>query len=363
MQTSDESRAPAEGPLASRGPREPVATPWRHRFTRVEGVDLHWVELGEPTGKPPLVLLHGLNDCYLTWRTLAPLLATDRLVLVPDLPGHGLSGRPDASYELRWYAHVMARWFEALALDGVDVVGHSFGGGVAQVLLLECPGRVRRLALVSSGGLGREIAPTLRLAAIPFVVERLGQPFMGPGTRLALKATGDVLSNEEIRALGAMNAQRGSARAFARTVRDIIDWRGQRHTFFEHATELSHLPAIAVLWGDRDSVIPPAHARALAGAVEGVRVVLFDGCGHYPHHEQPERFMLELRDFLDDPAAPKARLREARGEQRRSRLSTWLAPPRRPHLWQKGAYRSPLGRSTRGAASGTNRPSEASSVA
>jgi hypothetical protein len=97
--------------------------------------------------------------------------------------------------------------------------------------------------------------------------------------------------------------------------------------------------------------------------VEGVRVVLFDGCGHYPHHEQPERFMLELRDFLDDPAAPKARLREARGEQRRSRLSTWLAPPRRPHLWQKGAYRSPLGRSTRGAASGTNRPSEASSVA
>lgn len=48
-----------------------------------------------------------------------------------DLPGHGLSGRPDASYTLRWYAHIMARWFEALHLDTVDVVGHSFGGGVA----------------------------------------------------------------------------------------------------------------------------------------------------------------------------------------------------------------------------------------
>ncbi|MGA3121832.1 MAG: alpha/beta fold hydrolase [Polyangiaceae bacterium] len=363
MRTSHEPRAPAEGPLPSTSPGVPVAMPGRHRFTRVEGVDLHWAEFGKPSGKPPLVLLHGLNDCYLTWRAIAPLLATDRLVLVPDLPGHGLSGRPDASYELRWYAHVMARWFEALALDGVDVVGHSFGGGVAQVLLLECPGRVRRLVLVSSGGLGREIAPSLRLAAIPFVVERLGQPFMGPGTRLALKATGDVLSNDEIRALGAMNAQRGSARAFARTVRDIIDWRGQRHTFFEHTTELSHLPAIAVFWGNRDSVIPPAHAQALAGAVEGVRVVLFDGCGHYPHHEQPDAFMLALRNFLDDPAAPKARLREARAEQPRSLLSSWLAPSRPPLLWQKGGSHPPLGRSTGGAARGADRPSEASSSA
>jgi hypothetical protein len=65
-----------------------------------------------------------------------------------------------------------------------------------------------------------------------------------------------------------MNAQRGSARAFARTVRDIVGWRGQRHTFFQYAAQLSELPSIAVFWGDRDSVIPPEHARALAEAVE-----------------------------------------------------------------------------------------------
>lgn len=56
-----------------------------------------------------------------------------------------LSGRPDASYELRWYAHVMARWLDTLKLSTVDVVGHSFGGGVAQTMLLECPERIRRL--------------------------------------------------------------------------------------------------------------------------------------------------------------------------------------------------------------------------
>ena len=282
----------------------------RHHFAVVaEGVRLHWAEMGEPTGKPPLVLLHGLNDCYRTWRQVAPRLARDRQVLMPDLPGHGLSARPDASYELRWYAHVMARWLEAARVELADVVGHSFGGGVAQTMLLECPERIRRLVLVSSGGLGREIGLSLRLAAIPLVVERLGQPFMGPGTRLAVKAMGDVLSSDERRRLSTMNAQSGSARAFARTVRDIIDWRGQRRTFFQRAEEISSLPPIRVLWGERDTVIPFAHAEALADSVEGVRVIPFPDCGHHPHHEKPDAFVKAVGDFLDSPAVPAARLR------------------------------------------------------
>jgi pimeloyl-ACP methyl ester carboxylesterase len=302
-----------------------------HRFIDIEDCRLHWVESGASAGKPPLVLLHGLNDCHLTWKNVAPALARDRRVLMPDLPGHGLSARPDASYELRWYAHVMARWLEALGLYAVDVVGHSFGGGVAQVMLLECSERMQRLVLVSSGGLGREIAMALRLASIPAVVERLGQPFMGPGTRLAIKATGDVLSKQEVAQLCAINAQSGSARAFARTVRDIVDWRGQRYTFFQRSNELAQLPAIAVFWGDRDAIIPPSHARALADHLEGLRVRLFEDCGHYPHHEHPDAFVKALHDFLDDPTAPKARLRpterrkaaKPQRDDQRSKLSFW----------------------------------------
>jgi pimeloyl-ACP methyl ester carboxylesterase len=286
-----------------------------HHFIDVEGLRLHWVELGQSMSKPPLVLLHGLNDSYLTWKTIAAALARDRRVLVPDLPGHGLSGRPDASYALRWYAQVMTAWFEAIGLESVDVVGHSFGGGVGQAMLLECPERIRRLVLVSSGGLGREITVALRLASIPFVVEHFGQPFMGPCTRLALRATGDVLSREEIGELSVMNAQSGSARAFARTVRDIIDWRGQRQTFFERASEFVQLPAVAVFWGDGDAVIPASHAQALANCLEGCAVTLFKGCGHYPHHERPVAFVNALRDFLDDPTAPQALLRDPRSDE------------------------------------------------
>ena len=312
----------------------------RHRFADVDGVRLHWVELGESSANAPLVLLHGLNDCYLTWRNLAQPLARDRRVIMLDLPGHGLSARPDAGYELSWYAHVVARWLDAQHLESVDVVGHSFGGGVAQVMLLECPTRIRRLVLVSSGGLGREITPALRLAAIPWVVEHLGQPFMGPATGVALRATGDVLSKDEIASLSAMNAQRGSARAFARTVRDIIDWRGQRHTFYQHVKELPQLPPMAVFWGARDSVIPASHARALADRLDGLRVVLFDGCGHYPHHEQPERFLGALQAFLDDRAAPSAHLREKVASEKPTGLfSNRRTPVPSAFGWPGGAGR------------------------
>jgi pimeloyl-ACP methyl ester carboxylesterase len=149
---------------------------------------------------------------------------------------------------------------------------------------------------------------------------------MGPGTRLALKATGDVISKQDAERLSEMNAQAGSARAFARTVRDIIDWRGQRRTFFQRAHELEALPPIAVFWGDRDKVIPFSHAEALARSVDGVRVTRFEDCGHYPHHEHPEAFASALRDFLDSPSAQAATLRRAVARRTRTeRLALGLA--------------------------------------
>jgi pimeloyl-ACP methyl ester carboxylesterase len=324
MARSATSRCDVVG--AKRAPQWDMEFDARHFSARIDGVRLHWVEVGHTTDKPAVVLLHGLTDSHRTWRELAPVLARDRRVLVPDLPGHGMSARPDATYELPWYAHVMTQWLESLNLTSVDLVGHSFGGGVGQVMLLEGAERIRRLVLVASGGLGREIAFILRLASIPRVVERFGQPFMGPCTTLALRSAVAELDDDEIERLSAMNAQSGSAMAFARTVRGIIDWRGQRHTFFQRANEVPKLPPIAVFWGDRDPIIPVSHAKALADAVEGVSVTLFEGCGHYPHYQRADAFAAALRDFLDDPAVRPASLRQkSRRIAERSAIASLVA--------------------------------------
>lgn len=280
----------------------------RHKYATVAGMLMHWAEAGEPSAAAPVVMLHGLQDCHLTWRPVASVLARDRRVLLPDLPGHGLSGRPDVAYDLPWYAGVIAEWLRTIDLEEADFVGHSMGGGVAQMLLLECRARIRRLVLAASGGLGREITSLLRLAALPHVVERFGQPFLGVGTRLALRG---LLEPEQLAELVNMTVREGSARAFARTVRDLVDWRGQRRTFSGGAHDLASLPPIAVIWGDRDRVIPVKHAEALAQLVDGVQVTLLHGCGHFLHLEQPGRFAQAVRAFLDAPVASPARLRAA----------------------------------------------------
>jgi pimeloyl-ACP methyl ester carboxylesterase len=275
-------------------------------FTSVDGVLVHWHEMGEGNAnvneQPPLVLLHGIGDSHRTWLSVAPMLARSRRVLMPDLVGHGLSGRPDASYSLDWHARIIGLWlFERLRLDRVDVVGHSYGGGVAQWMLLhEQAARIRSLGLVAAGGLGREVTSALRLAAIPHLVEQLGQPFMAPGTWLAVAAAGGTYSLPEIVRLSLMNGRRGTARAFGRSVRDVIDVRGQRRGYFQHVHEISRVPPIGLFWGEADPVIPISHAVKAAPHLGegGARLTRFARLGHYPHREDPKRFASALDAFL-----------------------------------------------------------------
>jgi pimeloyl-ACP methyl ester carboxylesterase len=283
-----------------------------YRSLRVDGARLHWCEIPGPseTRSVPLLLLHGLHDSHLTWKHLAPLFGSDRRVLMPDLFGCGLSDRPDASYELSWHARSIAQWLEAIGVSEVDVVGHSFGGGVGQMLLLEPKLKVRRLALLASGGLGRDVGVWLRLATLP-LIERFGQPFMRHGTRYFLRALNPSLRMEDLERMSAMNARAGSARAFARTVRDVIDWRGQRRMLYQHAHQIASFPPVMVCWGDRDEVIPIHHGISLSQAAECVAFHHIEGAGHWLHHEKPQQVVDALRSFFDEPVVECMRLRPA----------------------------------------------------
>ena len=283
----------------------PLASEEKHLHIDLGEVTLHWTEMGQG---PPVLLLHGLNDSHRTWREIWPRLP-GRRVLMLDLPGHGMSSRPDAPYTLDWNATQVGRFIERLDLRALDVVGHSYGGGVAQWLLLKCRPRIRRLGLLSSGGLGREVYPWLRIASVPFLIEAFGQRWMGPiaGFAMAQATTSDARA--EIALLASYLAQPGSARAFSRTVRDVIGWRGQTRNLFDRITEVDELPPMRLFWGARDTILPISHGTAIAASLENCELIRFENCGHFVHWEEPEELASALRIFLDSSDASPAHLK------------------------------------------------------
>jgi pimeloyl-ACP methyl ester carboxylesterase len=116
---------------------------------------------------PPVVLIHGMVNSSRHWEKVALRLAEDHTVIAPDLIGHGDSAAPRGDYSLGAHAAGIRDLLASLGVRSASIVGHSLGGGVAMQFFYQFPHRTERLVLISSGGLGREVSPLLRAAAVP----------------------------------------------------------------------------------------------------------------------------------------------------------------------------------------------------
>src|ERR671919_32631 len=142
---------------------------------------------------PLIVLIHGITGRSDQWEPVIEHLAAEHTVLAPDLLGHGESAKPRGDYSLGAYASAVRDTMVALGHERATIVGHSLGGGIAMQFAYQFPERCERLVLVSSGGLGREVHPMLRAAAIPG--SELVLPFITSSTVLdAGAAVGRLMS-------------------------------------------------------------------------------------------------------------------------------------------------------------------------
>ncbi len=277
------------------------------KINDVKGVTIAWREIGSG---PPLLLLHGLWDSHRTWRRVYPLLAEHFRLLIPDLPGHGLSGRPDAPYTLDWFAQTLYAWLDSIDIDITHVCGHSYGGGVAQWMLLNNRDRINRLALVASGGLGRNVPLGLRFISVPVFGSFFGPMFMRLGAPVVMKIAASTFGHiepEEIERHVEMVRIPGSDRAFRRTVRGVINPFGQYLQTWQRISSLETLPPIAAFWGDKDPIMPLNHGLAARKRIENAFLHIYPECGHYVHLDHPISFSNELIKFLTEPNRPCAR--------------------------------------------------------
>lgn len=254
---------------------------------------------------PPLLLLHGIGDSSASWVPIMPALAEHHTVIAPDFLGHGNSDKPRADYSAAAFANGMRDLLEVLDIDRATVVGHSLGGGIAAQVAYQYPERCERLVLVSSGGVERDVNPLLRLCAAPFsdlLLTPLRLPLGRLGIHLALDAltaTGHPIGRDadELRRVFESLPDGPARGAFTRTLRSVVDWRGQVVTMLDRCYLAAHMPVL-IMWGTHDAVIPVEHATVAHEAMAGSRLEIFDGAGHFPHHFDPERFQSLLADFI-----------------------------------------------------------------
>src|SRR5215212_6173810 len=145
----------------------PDATPSREFEAREIELHGHRAEYRIAGSGPPVVLIHGMVNSSRHWERVALRLAEAYTVIAPDLLGHGDSATPRGDYSLGAHAAAIRDLLASIGVDSATIVGHSLGGGVAMQFFYQFPQRTDRLVLVSSGGLGHEVSPLLRGAALP----------------------------------------------------------------------------------------------------------------------------------------------------------------------------------------------------
>jgi len=269
----------------------------------------HRVRFLQAGAGPPIVLIHGITSSTDTWVPAMAAAAGDRTLIAPDLLGHGDSATPRGDYSLGAHASGVRDLLSLLGHEHATVVGHSLGGGIAMVFSYQFPERTDRLVLVSSGGLGREVHPLLRAAALPgadYVLPVItSNRVLGAGRgigsvlrRLRLAPGGDLALLAE--GFGSLD-NRGSREAFLHTVRAVIDSRGQRVSAYDRMSLATLMPT-QIVWGERDSIIPLDHGKAAHAAMPHSRFEVFPDAGHLPHHADPERFADLLARFCRETA-------------------------------------------------------------
>jgi pimeloyl-ACP methyl ester carboxylesterase len=260
---------------------------WRSVWTEHPEGRVHHIEAG--SGRP-VVLLHGGSGGGANWfRVLGPLSHEYR-VLAPDLPGFGLSEPVQPERPLGTMAAArLEAWMERHELRDAVVAGTSFGG-LAATRLAQRTGRVARLLLLDSAGLGRGIHPSVRMAAGSPITSWTVRPTRR-GTaelfrRLLTHDRSELTPAQQELLIGYLFASSEAAGThyLTTTLRLFCGARGQREVV--SAAELAAVAQpVSVIWGERDRLLPLRHAYRAAAALPDATLDVLPGIGHSPNWE------------------------------------------------------------------------------
>lgn len=256
------------------------------------GLHLAYIDMGNPKGQP-VVLIHGYTDNARDWVPLIPHLSKDFRLILVDIRGHGQSDKPECCYARIDFAYDIRLLLDRLHIQRADIVGHSLGSLIAQVLAEEWPQRVGKVVLISSTAGPRAGSPP-RKPAFDFAAEirKLREP-IDPDSpfMVAWWDSPKPVDPEFIR-----RQRRDSARIPLTVWLAVLD---QGANFSDLQRNLPELTApVLLIWGSDDPIMEEEGRQTLREGLPSATVKVFDGLGHNPFWEDPQAVANAINPFL-----------------------------------------------------------------
>ncbi len=263
------------------------------KFVTIDGLAVHYRDEGKGL---PIVLLHGAASSLQTWDGWVKRLSPHYRVIRLDLPGYGLTGpNADRDYSMRRYVGFLDAFLKKLKVENCYLAGNSLGGHIAVEFAFEHKDSVNKLILIDSGGYPLDESGIL-------AVRMARNPVLRPLVRYATPRFFVAMNIRQVYGMKERISEDLIDRYYELLLRD-----GNRETFISMENGKSedsstHIRTIRIptliLWGDRDKIIPVRFAGYFHRDIPDSRLIVYQGVGHVPHEEIPEKTASDVLSFL-----------------------------------------------------------------
>lgn len=262
------------------------------RFMQISGMRAHYRMEGQG---PVVLLLHGTGASLHTWDGWVETLKQAFTVVRVDLPAFGLTGpHPEGRYDIESYVAFIKAFVDQLGVNQLHIAGNSLGGGIAWSFAASYPDDVSSVILIDSAG-----QPSTRRPAVFALAQH---PLT---SKLLVKTAPKAFMRKNLHEV--YYDDRKVTDALIARYRDLSLFPGNRQAFVDRATtpmqyDLNALASlnmpVFILWGEGDTWIPVANARAFQRAVPESQLKIYPHLGHVPMEESPHETARDAMIFL-----------------------------------------------------------------
>jgi len=231
--------------------------------------------------RTPIVLIHGsTNTGQMDWSEIAPELSRRYKVFVPDCRGHGKSNNPRMSYSFKELANDVAKFVRAMGYERAHIIGHSNGGNVALVTLIEHPEVVQTC-----------IPQAANAYVTQYLIER--EPNIFDPDRVARE--NPIWMNEMIAAHSEVNGMEYWRDLLRLTMEEIIS----EPNYAPEDLKRVKRPTFVIMGADDQVNAPDRHAQYIAENIPNAELWIPENTGHNVHKERRADWLAKVFDFLE----------------------------------------------------------------